>query len=71
MTLEKYQKARQIQTMLAGEATYNNGLNMQLVLAELPDDELQLLERLAQRCRVARQATLYRSGSRIVHENKD
>jgi hypothetical protein len=38
--------------MLAEEAVH--GLNMQLVLAGLPDEDLKVMEKVAQQCRNAR-----------------
>ncbi len=48
----KYQKAKYISDMLAEESTH--GLNMQVVLAELPEGELRVLEKIAHQCRTAR-----------------
>lgn len=59
-----YQTARYIQEMLADET--NNALNMQLVIAELSDQERQFLEEFAQRCRANRQGTQYEFGVRTT-----
>ncbi|NJN67319.1 MAG: hypothetical protein HC884_11710 [Chloroflexaceae bacterium] len=52
MNTTKYQKAQYVRDMLAEEAAH--GLNMQLVLAGLPDEDLRVMERVAQQCRSAR-----------------
>jgi hypothetical protein len=52
MNAAKYQKARFVREMLVEEA--NHSLNMQVVLSELPDEELQMLEHVASKCRSAR-----------------
>jgi hypothetical protein len=52
MQAEKYQKAQYLREMLAEEA--NHGLNMQMVLAELPENDLQVIEKVARRCRTSR-----------------
>jgi hypothetical protein len=70
-TSERYQKARYIQDMLAQESTYGFGLNMQLILAELSDEDLAVIERVAQRCQTSRQASFYQSNSRLVHSGID
>jgi len=70
-TSERYQKARYIQDMLAQESTYGFGLNMQLILAELSDEDLEVIERVAQRCQVSRQTSFYQSNSRLVHSGID
>ncbi len=52
MNTAKYQKAQYVRDMLAEEAVH--GLNMQLVLAGLPDEDLKVMEKVAQQCRNAR-----------------
>lgn len=53
MNTTKYQRAKYVRDLLAEEAN-DHGLSMQVVLAELPDTELQVLEKVANKCRSAR-----------------
>jgi len=53
MANAKYQKAQYIRDMLAEESAH--GLNMQMVLARLTDEDLDLVEQVVQKCRHARE----------------
>ncbi len=52
MTAQELQRARHLQSVLADEATH--ALTMQLVIAELPETEQQVIERVVQNCREVR-----------------
>ncbi len=52
MNTEKYQKAKFVHGMMAEEAGHS--LNMQVVLAGLPDEQLQMIENVVSQCRTAR-----------------
>lgn len=52
MNKTKYQRAKYVRELLAQEAS-DHGLSMQVVLAELPETELQVLEKFASRCRTS------------------
>jgi hypothetical protein len=52
MNTEKYQKAKFVHEMMAEEAGHS--LNMQVVLAGLPDEQLQMIENVVSQCRTAR-----------------
>ncbi|NJP07658.1 MAG: hypothetical protein HC837_19590 [Chloroflexaceae bacterium] len=56
MSDTKYERVQTIRSMLAEETHYN--LSMQQVLAELPDDQLDVLEHLVERCRSTRNQQL-------------
>lgn len=62
MEIKQIQRARYIQNMLVEEASHGQGLNMQLILAELADKDLRTLEQVVQNCRLAR------NGSRLPEE---
>lgn len=52
--MTKYQRAKHVCEILAEEAT-GHGLNMQVAVSELSEEELDTLEKLAHRCRSSRE----------------
>lgn len=54
MTDEKFLRVQHIREILANEICCDRGLAMQLVLTEMPEEELQVLEMFARRCQEVR-----------------
>jgi len=52
--MTRYQKAKYVCEMLAKEVTAH-GLNMQVVLSELSEEELKTIEKVAYQCRTTRE----------------